>query len=122
MTIVREKPIVSPMAGTYSGAIPTEQELIERARKLLPAIRERAQRTHEQCKVPDETIAELKEAGLFRIVRPKRYGGFEMHPAVLYEVQMVLAQACMSTAWVQGLLAVHDFQLGLFDDRAQVEV
>ena len=35
---------------------------------------------------------------------------------------MVLAEACMSTAWVQGLLAVHDFQLALFDDRAQADV
>src|SRR5690606_33729665 len=122
MTIVRDKPVASPIGGTYAGAIPTEQELIERARSLLPAIRQRARRAHDECKVPDVTIAEMKEAGLFRIVRPKRYGGFEMHPAVLYEVQMVLAEACMSTAWVQGLLAVHDFQLALFDDRAQADV
>lgn len=103
-------------------AIPTEAELIERARALLPALRERAARTHEEGNVPAESIAEMKQAGLFRIVRPKRYGGYEMHPAVLYEVQMVLAEACMSTAWVQGLLAVHDFQLALFDDRAQADV
>jgi len=122
MTIVRDKPVASPIGGTYAGGITTEQELIERARGLLPAIRQRARRAHDECKVPDETIAEMKEAGLFRIVRPKRYGGFEMHPAVLYEVQMVLAEACMSTAWVQGLLAVHDFQLALFDDRAQADV
>ncbi len=102
--------------------IPTETELLARARALLPAIRERAPLTHQSGKVPDETIAEMKAAGLFKIVRPKRYGGFEMHPAVLYEVQMVLAEACMSTAWVQGLLAVHDFQLALFDDRAQADV
>jgi 3-hydroxy-9,10-secoandrosta-1,3,5(10)-triene-9,17-dione monooxygenase len=103
-------------------AIPTEADLVERARALLPMLRERAAQTHEQGNVPVETMDALKRAGLFRIVRPKRYGGYEMHPAALYEVQMVLAEACMSTAWVQGLLAVHDFQLALFDDRAQAEV
>ncbi|MBV1918986.1 MAG: flavin-dependent monooxygenase, partial [Sphingomonadaceae bacterium] len=45
-----------------------------------------------------------------------------MHPAVLYEVQMVLGEACMSTAWIYGLLTVHEFQLALFDDQAQSEV
>lgn len=109
-------------ADTDVSEIPTEAELLARARALLPAIRSRAARTHESGRVPDETIAEMKAAGLFKVVRPKRYGGFEMHPAVLYEVQMVLAEACMSTAWVQGLLAVHDFQLALFDDRAQADV
>lgn len=112
----------TPGAGSAEQAVPTQDELIERARALLPAIRKRAARTHEEGNVPAETIDELRQAGLFRIVRPIRYGGYEMHPSVLYDVQMVLAEACMSTAWVQGLLAVHDFQLALFDDRAQAEV
>ena len=112
----------SPDRTSAVSTVPTEAELVECARGLLPMLRERAALTHEQGNVPAETIEELKRAGLFRIVRPKRYGGFEMHPAALYEVQMILAEACMSTAWVQGLLAVHDFQLALFDDRAQAEV
>lgn len=105
-----------------SPSIPTSEELYARARALLPAIRERAPRTHDEGKVPDETMAELKAAGLFRIVQPQRYGGYEMNPNVLYDIQMILGSACVSTAWVYGLLAVHNFQLALFDDRAQADV
>jgi 3-hydroxy-9,10-secoandrosta-1,3,5(10)-triene-9,17-dione monooxygenase len=89
---------------------------------MLPTIRERAARTEAEHKVPDETIAELKKAGFFKIVQPRRYGGYEMAPNVLFDIQMILAEACMSTGWVYGLLAVHSFQLALFDDEAQRDV
>ncbi|MGJ3627934.1 hypothetical protein AB5I41_14805 [Sphingomonas sp. MMS24-JH45] len=29
--------------------------------------------------MPDETMAELKAAGLFKVVQPARYGGYEMN-------------------------------------------
>jgi 3-hydroxy-9,10-secoandrosta-1,3,5(10)-triene-9,17-dione monooxygenase len=101
---------------------PTKEALYETARAMLPVIRERAVRCRAERKVPDETIAELKAAGLFRIVQPARYGGYEMSPNVMFDIQMILAEACMSTAWVYGLLAVHQFQLALFDDRAQNDI
>lgn len=101
---------------------PTADELIARARALQPALAERAAQAGREQKVPDETIAEMQEAGLFRVLQPKRYGGFEMDPDVFFQVQMALGEACMSTAWVYGVVAVHNWQLALFDDRAQQEV
>jgi 3-hydroxy-9,10-secoandrosta-1,3,5(10)-triene-9,17-dione monooxygenase len=45
-----------------------------------------------------------------------------MHPHVFYDVQKALAEGCMSTAWVYGVIGCHPYQLALFDDRAQREV
>jgi 3-hydroxy-9,10-secoandrosta-1,3,5(10)-triene-9,17-dione monooxygenase len=45
-----------------------------------------------------------------------------MDPEVFFRVQMILAEACMSTAWVLGVVAIHNWQLGLFDDQAQQDV
>lgn len=101
---------------------PTADELIARARALQPALAERAAQAEREQKVPDETIAEMQEVGLFRVLQPKRYGGYEMDPDVFFQVQMALGEACMSTAWVYGVVAVHNWQLALFDDRAQQEV
>lgn len=120
-----EQPVAAGqyVAGHSSGnPIPTAAELLERTRALLPSIRARAAQAHLDCRIPDETMAELKAAGLFRVVQPARYGGYEMNPNVLYDIQMALGEACVSTGWVYGLLAVHNFQLALFDDRAQAEV
>jgi 3-hydroxy-9,10-secoandrosta-1,3,5(10)-triene-9,17-dione monooxygenase len=52
----------------------------------------------------------------------KRWGGYEMDPEAFYAVQMTLAEGCMSSAWVLGVVAVHNWQLALFDAQAQADV
>jgi len=101
---------------------PTPDELIERARQMIPALKARARQCTAGRNIPVETIAEMKAAGFFRVLQPKRYGGYEMHPNTFFEIQKNLAEGCMSTGWVYGVLGCHPFQLALFDDKAQREV
>jgi 3-hydroxy-9,10-secoandrosta-1,3,5(10)-triene-9,17-dione monooxygenase len=96
--------------------------LIEAAEKLVPNLLARAHDTDSAGKVSDETVKEMIEAGLFRVLQPKRWGGYELDPRVFYIIQMTLAQGCMSTAWIYGVIGVHNWQIGLFDEKAQVEV
>ena len=98
------------------------EQLYKAARTLLPALRERAHATAELGQLPPATLSAMQAAGFFRIMQPARYGGFELDPQVFFKVQMILAEACMSTAWVLGVVAIHNWQLGLFDDRAQADV
>lgn len=101
---------------------PDAATLIARARAMIPTLRARAAQAEAERKVPDETIAEMQAAGFFDILKPRRWGGFEMDPQVFYEVQMALAEGCMSTAWVYGVVGVHPFELGLFPLKAQEDV
>ncbi|WP_374596132.1 flavin-dependent monooxygenase [Sphingosinicella sp.] len=101
---------------------PTAGELIDRARAMIPTLKQRARQTTLDGDVPAITIAEMRDAGFFRILQPRRHGGYEMHPHVFYDVQKSLAEGCMSTAWVYGVIGCHPYQLALFDDRAQREV
>lgn len=102
--------------------IPTRAELVRRARAMLPALRARQNDAYAARKMPAETMREMVDNGFFRILQPKRYGGFEMDPQAFFDVQMTLAEACMSTAWVLGVVGCHPYQIALFDDRAQKEV
>lgn len=101
---------------------PTADELVRAASRLRPALAARAEQAEADCRVPYETVMEMKQAGLFRVLQPKRFGGYEMHPQVFFDVQMELARSCMSTAWIYGVIAVHNWQLALFDLRAQEDV
>ncbi|RJF93157.1 acyl-CoA dehydrogenase family protein [Sphingomonas cavernae] len=103
-------------------AIPSAAELIERARAMIPTLRARATETTAKRRIPDETIAEMQDAGFFRILQPRRWGGYEMHPNVFFEVQKLLAEGCMSTGWVYGVVGGHPYELALFHDQAQQEV
>jgi 3-hydroxy-9,10-secoandrosta-1,3,5(10)-triene-9,17-dione monooxygenase len=101
---------------------PTPADLFARAEALVPVLRERADECEAGNKVPDATIRDFQEAGFFKILQPQRWGGYEMDPEAFYAVQMKLAEGCMSSAWVLGVVAVHNWQLALFDPKAQDDV
>lgn len=103
-------------------AVPTASELIEKARALAPLISAHAEQNAQNRSVAPEVIAEIRRAGLFRILQPRRWGGYELPPSVFLDVQFEIARADMSTGWVFGVLGVHNFQMGLFDDRAAEDV
>jgi 3-hydroxy-9,10-secoandrosta-1,3,5(10)-triene-9,17-dione monooxygenase len=105
-----------------TAAIPTAEELVARARAMIPTLAERAVRQQEHRRILDETMQELKAAGFFRIFQPRRFGGYEMDPGVFFDVQMALAEGDVSVGWVFGILGVHSFHLALFDDRAGDDV
>ena len=101
---------------------PSPQELLDRARKLVPALVERSPKASELRRLPDETIADFQQAGFFRMLQPKRWGGYELDPGSFFDVQMEVARGCPSSAWVLGVVAVHSWQLALFAEQAQKEV
>ncbi|WP_286912841.1 MULTISPECIES: flavin-dependent monooxygenase [unclassified Pseudomonas] len=100
----------------------TRETLLQRARELVPVLRERAAQAAQAGRLPEETIADFHEAGFFRILQPARWQGLELEPKDFFEVQMILAEGCMSSAWVLGVVAIHNWQLALFDDRAAQDV
>lgn len=100
----------------------TPADLIACARTLTATLAARAAKAEEDRRVPYETIADMKAAGLFRVFQPKRWGGYEMDPATYFDVQLALAEGCMSTAWVYGVVGLHPWLMGLFDDRAAREI
>ena len=97
-------------------------ELRARAAELVSILQEREAATNAARKVLPETIADFEEAGFFRILQPKKYGGYELPVDVYCDIARTLAQGCMSSAWVYGVIAVHNWQMALFDDRAAQDV
>mgnify|MGYP003336273045 CR=1 FL=1 len=97
-------------------------ELIAKAEAMIPVLRERSNSANSDRRIPKETIQDFKEAGFFKILQSKKYGGYELDPHTFSEVQIRVAQGCMSTAWVLGVVGIHPFQLALYDDKAQKEV
>jgi 3-hydroxy-9,10-secoandrosta-1,3,5(10)-triene-9,17-dione monooxygenase len=93
--------------------------MVERAVALLPRLRDRAARTEELRRLPSETERDLHDAGLFRILQPKRVGGAELDYVALVDCAEILGRADASVAWNFANLASHHWMLGMFDKRAQ---
>ena len=97
----------------------TRDELIARARAMIPRLRERAAATEEARRLLPETVQEFTDAGFFRIVQPKRFGGFEMGLDVLEEVVIEVGRGCGSSAWALAILGGHSWLAGLFNEDGQ---
>lgn len=97
-------------------------ELRRRAQSLAPILRARAEDTERNRRVPRETIDAVREAGLFNLMKPARFGGFEYGFSELVEINFELARGCGSSAWCVSLGIVHQWLLALFPIEAQEDV
>lgn len=102
--------------------IPTPEEMIARARAMIPSLRDRAEQCEQERKVPDVTFEEFKQAGFFNVCKPKEFGGYEMDPTVAFEITIELAKGCSSSAWCYGVVHVHNWEMALFPHQAAVDV
>lgn len=93
--------------------------MIARARALQPQLRERAPRTEVLRHLPPETERDLHDAGLFRMLQPKRIGGAELDYVALIDCADLLGQADASVGWNLANLASHHWMLGMFEQKAQ---
>jgi 3-hydroxy-9,10-secoandrosta-1,3,5(10)-triene-9,17-dione monooxygenase len=100
----------------------TPEAYLDRARAILPTLRERAVYAEQLRRLPDETVKEFQEAGFFRALQPQRYGGYELDPGTFYQAVIELGTVCGSSAWTLGVVGIHSWQLGLFHPQAQDDV
>lgn len=97
-------------------------EVIDRIKALLPGFAERAQETEDLRKVHPQNIAELDEAGFFKLCQPAQWGGYEADMETFYTAAMTIATACPSTGWCASILGIHNWHLALFPQQAQEDV
>ena len=105
-----------------TAAIPSPEELVARARAMIPMLRARADEIERARSVPADIIEEFRRAGFFKIVQPARWGGYEMNPVVFMRVLGELRRGCCSSAWNMMILGVHNWEFGLMDPRAGDDV
>lgn len=113
---------MSVAAVASAASPPTEAELIERARRLTPVLRERAQRTEDNRALLPENLQAFIDAGIYRVLQPARYGGYEMSPLTLFKMAMEMAKGCPSSAWCASLITIHNWEVALLDPRAAADL
>lgn len=101
---------------------PSRDELLGRARDLLPKLRERARTAEELRRLPDESERDFHDSGLFRALQPARVGGSELDYGMLVDMGAVIGRACGSSAWNLTNLASHHWTLAMYPPQAQDEV
>ncbi|WSJ82036.1 acyl-CoA dehydrogenase family protein [Amycolatopsis sp. NBC_01307] len=102
--------------------IPTREEIVRKVSDLLPSLRSRAASAEENRRLPEETIEALADAGVFKLRRPKHFGGYEADTRTITEVATELGRGCGSTAWVASVYWIPTWMACQFPDDVQEEV
>jgi alkylation response protein AidB-like acyl-CoA dehydrogenase len=97
-------------------------DIYANAHALSSYLREKSAEIDEARRLPPEVVARLREAGMFRLMMPKEWGGPELRPAEQVEIIEELAKANASAAWCVMIGCDSGFFAGYLDDSAAREV
>jgi alkylation response protein AidB-like acyl-CoA dehydrogenase len=103
-------------------SIPSPDELIERARAMVPEIRDLAEETERNRNVFPHIIDKIRDAELLRTCRPKEFGGFEHDGETALRIALTISAACASTGWSVNGAVSNGRSLAHFPIEAQREV
>ena len=120
------------MDGEHSGAgfsiAPPEPDLtparlIERAKALLPMLREDQDESDRRGVYTDRIHAALKDGGFYRVVQPRRFGGYEFDYPSFIRVIMELATGHPASGWCYTLSCSHNYLIAShWPEQAQIDV
>jgi len=99
----------------------THEDLVERARDLIPILRERAESTASGRDVPLDLVAMIEKTGIPGSLTPARWGGSELGIRTLCQATHELAKGCASTAWCTAVETAHTWVLCHFSEQAQAD-
>src|SRR5215204_3894854 len=96
--------------------------LVQRTTALLPLLRRQAPDAERARRVPADVLDALGEAGVFRMMGPRRFGGFEADFQTQYDVLAQVARGCPSTSWIATIYSAMTWLAAAFPDEAQEEL
>ena len=99
------------------------ETLIARAAALRPLLHAQQAEADKAGRYSEEVHQALVEGGLYRIMQPRMFGGYELEPAVFLKVIMQIAQGHPGAGWCYALAASHAYFLAAhWPKEAQAEL
>jgi 3-hydroxy-9,10-secoandrosta-1,3,5(10)-triene-9,17-dione monooxygenase len=101
----------------------TPQELIARATALKPLLRQQQAENDERGSYSPELHQAFLNAGLYRIVQPRMFGGYEFDIVTFYRAMLEISHGHPSAGWCLALCASHPFLIAShWPEQAQREL
>ncbi|XVQ84297.1 acyl-CoA dehydrogenase family protein [Microbispora siamensis] len=98
-------------------------DVVERAESIAGELTERQAETEERTYYAEDIHERFLKAGFYRILVPRRYGGYEFGVETFMRVTLALTRGCPSTGWMYCLGHAHAHAVAtLFGERAQDEL
>jgi 3-hydroxy-9,10-secoandrosta-1,3,5(10)-triene-9,17-dione monooxygenase len=114
---------VTAIAEQWSLDDVTPESIVARARTVAPTLVAHQAEVERRTYYSQETHELFQRAGFYRILTPRRYGGYEFGIDTFMQVVMELTAGCSSTGWQYSLAHSHALTVAsVFDESVQDEV
>ncbi len=101
----------------------SHNDLVERARLLVPHLRQRMKEMDQLGYLPEATIQELQDAELFQLTIPRIYGGRQVDMRTYMDVVAEIGRGDASTAWTVAIINGANWMAAtIFPEETQQEV
>src|SRR5712692_8933024 len=101
----------------------SHDDLVERARQLVPHLRQRMKEMDQLGYLPEATVQELQDAALFQLTTPRIYGGLQVDMRTYMDVVAEIGRGDTSTAWILALINGANWMAAtVFPEETQQEV
>ncbi len=119
-TLAHPRPAgVEPISPPEPDLMP--DDMVARADAMRAMLRARQAETEANGNIAPETNQALVDAGFYRVVQPRVFGGYGFDLTTYVRVVTAVARGCPETAWVLSLVLGHVHQLASFPLAAQRE-
>jgi resorcinol 4-hydroxylase (FADH2) len=109
-------------AAIHRLSVPTPDELLARARAMVPEIRALAGETERNRGLFPHIVQQIRDAEFLRTCRPREFGGFEYDGEVAIRIAMTISAACASTGWTVNGAVSNGMSMAHWPLEAQREV
>jgi 3-hydroxy-9,10-secoandrosta-1,3,5(10)-triene-9,17-dione monooxygenase len=101
----------------------TPAEIVARAAALRPMIRDQQDESEQRGIYSEEIHREFLRAGFYRMLQPRRFGGYEFDLPTFWRAMVQISEGDPSTGWGLTLGSHHAFVVGSFwSERGQREI
>jgi 3-hydroxy-9,10-secoandrosta-1,3,5(10)-triene-9,17-dione monooxygenase len=101
----------------------TAERMMARAEAMVPDLVGRQDEVEKRGFYAEDIHEHFARNGFYRILVPRRYGGYEFGIETFLRVSMTLVRGCPSTGWMYCLGAAHTLMVAtLFGEEAQADL
>jgi 3-hydroxy-9,10-secoandrosta-1,3,5(10)-triene-9,17-dione monooxygenase len=116
--------VISPAPGVSGPAtIPSKDEILESARAIGRTLVARQAETEERGYYAEDIHQAFSEAGFYKMLVPRRFGGYEYDLETYFRVVREIARNCPSSGWMLSQSINHTVTVAsFFSEEAQAEI
>jgi len=102
--------------------VETNLDPVGLAAELRPLLVRNAARAERDRRLPTENVEALQTANLFKVIIPRRWGGYGAPLSTTLSTFAELAKDCPSSGWVTMIINASTWWASLLPDRGQEEI